>query len=148
MNRKEIKVVVKKLNSHFGCNDQLNFENYVFLINDDNKIYICKRSIFDFGLPVKAYSEGVYFGALKHGNMRLSLEGCQMVGEHATSNIFELDDDQATKWMSGEDIPLDTGEELPAFQLVKYKNDFVGCGNHHEGYMQNFVPKARRVKFF
>jgi NOL1/NOP2/fmu family ribosome biogenesis protein len=80
---------------------------------------------------------------LNNEELRLSIEGSQIIGKVAKRNVLELDDDLAKKWMSGEDFEIKT--ELNGFVIIKNRVDFLGCGRVAKGKLFNYVPKERRV---
>jgi len=90
---------------------------------------------------------GMYFATInKDSSLRLSLEGTQLVGKQATEHILDLDSHQAENWLKGFDFNFETVED--GFYLLKYKEDFLGCGLIRQNKMFNFLPKTRRLKNF
>lgn len=92
---------------------------------------------------------GVYFAKIfqdKQGyeHIRLSIEGTQILGNQFTKNIFELNEEQAEKWMQGEELNIKTGKR--EFIIMKHKQDFLGTGKASEEKIGNFIPKSRRLK--
>jgi NOL1/NOP2/fmu family ribosome biogenesis protein len=88
-------------------------------------------------------SVGLYLGEIKHGELRLSIEGSQLIGPHAAKNIVELNEKELRQWLRGEDLVKDVS--ATGFVIMKSSEDFVGCGKVKEGRILNFVPKARRL---
>ena len=88
-------------------------------------------------------SLGMYFGEVNRGELRLSIEGSQMLGKSAKKNVLVLDEDDADKWMKGEDFDVET--KLKGFVIIKNKDDFLGCGRIANGKLLNYVKKERRV---
>jgi NOL1/NOP2/fmu family ribosome biogenesis protein len=87
---------------------------------------------------------GVYFAKLIHDDVKLSIEGTQILGSQINKNILEVDDEQARKWMEGQELNIKTGHRN--FLVIKYKDNFMGCGKASEEKVGNFVPKMRRLK--
>lgn len=85
----------------------------------------------------------MYIGEFKKGELRLSIEGSQLIGPHAKKNVVELDRNELRQWLRGEDLIKEVKEE--GYVIMKSNNDFVGCGRVKEGKILNFVPKARRL---
>ncbi len=89
---------------------------------------------------------GIYF--LKEipgeNKFRLSIEGTQIMKNQITKNIFELNEEQATKWMQGQELNIKTGKR--DVLIMKYRNDFLGCGKASAEKIGNFIPKNRRLK--
>lgn len=68
----------------------------------------------------------------------------RVIGIHATRNVVELDDEQALRYMRGEDIeenfPVDFG-----YVIVKGGEDILGCGLY-KGRLINQIPKKYRME--
>ena len=129
------------ISGQFGLDFEFDYE--VFM-NSKNRIFILSRDIskLDTG-ELRINSLGMYFGELNKGEVRLSIEGSQIIGKQAMKNVLELDEGQATKWMWGEDFELDT--DLSGFVIIKNNSDFLGCGKVSGRKLYNYVPKERRV---
>jgi len=46
--------------------------------------------------------------------------------------------------MKGNELEIKTGKK--GFLIMKYKNNFLGCGKASELKIGNFIPKSRRLK--
>jgi len=90
---------------------------------------------------------GVYFAKIDENSkeIRLSIEGTQLLKNQITKNIFELDEKQAEQWMMGQELNLTTGKK--GFFIMKFKEDFLGTGKISENKISNFIPKSRRLKY-
>ncbi len=87
---------------------------------------------------------GIYFAKIVGEEIRLSIEGTQIIRDQIKKNIFELEEENLNLWMSGQDLLLKTGKK--GFLAIKYKEDFLGCGKASEEKIGNFIPKNRRLK--
>ncbi len=87
---------------------------------------------------------GFYFAKIIRDEFKLSIEGAQILKDKITKNIFELNKEQAEEWMMGRELNIKTGKK--GFLIMKYGNDFLGCGKASEEKIGNFVPKMRRLK--
>ena len=87
---------------------------------------------------------GVYFGKEFDDGVRLSIEGVHILENQITDGVFELNEDQAQRWMEGQELNIKTGKK--GYLIMKYKNDFLGCGKASELKIGNFIPKNRRLK--
>lgn len=85
---------------------------------------------------------GLYFGTLEKDGLRLSIEGSFIVGKLAKKNVLELKDDDAIRWLKGEDVEVD---EVDGYWIVKWGRYFLGCGKVSKGILKNYVPKDRRI---
>ena len=114
-------------------------------MNNKDKIFIVNNDISKIDLDkIRINNMGMYFGEMKDSNLRLSIEGSQLIGNSVKKNILELDDYELNSWVKGEDFVMET--ELNGFVLIKHKNDFYGTGRMGNGKLFNFVPKARRLR--
>ena len=89
---------------------------------------------------------GIYFAKIMPGEnaIKLSIEGTHILKNQIKKNIFILDSTQVEDWMKGQDLHIKTGKR--GFLVVKYKDDFLGCGKASEEKIGNFIPKSRRLK--
>ena len=142
LNKKEIKHILGMIKSQWNADADL---DYVFLKTEKGKIYIVNKEIAKIDLvKLRVNSIGLYFGEIKNGEIRLSIEGSQIVGQKAEKNVLELDENEAKEWMQGNDLEKETGAS--GFFIIKYKDDFLGCGKYKDGKIFNFIGKARRIK--
>ena len=143
LNRKKIKEILALIKKQWDSDFKTDL---VFLINEKNKIFLVNKKIFDLELEkLKINSIGLYFGELKNNELRLSIEGSQLIGKDAKQNLVELNEKQAMQWLKGQDI--DIKGNYNGFVIIKHKNDFLGTGKYKHGKVLNFVPKARRFKY-
>ncbi|MEM0100765.1 MAG: hypothetical protein QXI49_06645 [Candidatus Methanomethylicaceae archaeon] len=118
-----------------------------FDVDLDLEFYVTSRRVYAFkgcDLGLKFVRKGIHFGTLEKDGIRLSIEGSFIVGKIAKKNILEIDDENAIKWLRGED--LEVNRELHGYYIVKWKEYFLGCGKASNGKLRNFVPKERRIK--
>lgn len=150
LNSRETKHILEKLREQYGFQAGKAELDFIFLMNKDNRIYIvskdASRMILD---SLRIDSLGMYFGELYKENLRLSIEGAQLIGASATKNIVYIEHEQMIEWIKGNDIEYeDCGKD---FVIVKYKNsktgkdDMLGCGKYKDGKLMNYVSKSRRL---
>jgi len=140
LNSKEKKNLSKLIKKQFDCDFKFNYE--VFM-NTKNKIFILNKDVAKIDMDeLRINSLGLYFGLLTRNELRLSIEGSQIIGLLAKNNVLELDYDDTIKWMKGEDFSVDT--KLTGFVIIKNKDDFLGCGRIVNKKLLNYVPKERR----
>ncbi len=142
LNSKEIKEIRKKLEETFSLTEHL---DYAYLINANNRVNIVTKEIDNLNLDLLMINSiGVYFCELKDHEIRLSIEGSQIVGPLAKKNVLELDEEKARDWIRGQDV--DYPGSTKGFVIIKHKNDYMGCAKHKDGKLLNHVPKERRVR--
>lgn len=141
LNSKEIKEIKEIIRNQWGCDFKTEL---AFLLSSNNKIYVVSRDIAKVDLSkLNIEIIGMYFGELKDEQLRLSVEGSQLIGLIAKKNVVELDDDEYRTWLKGFDLQKETAAE--GFAILKHKNDFLGTGRVKEASILNFVPKNRRI---
>ncbi|RLF45353.1 MAG: hypothetical protein DRN29_06860 [Thermoplasmata archaeon] len=148
LSKEEIEEIEKIIERNYGCKAGLHSYN-VFMTGEE-KIWIVSKDIdFRFFDTIKrCYRIGIYFGKLKRNKkIKLSIEGAIIVGKEAKKNIAVLSEEEAKKFMQGYDVKAEKliEAEIHNFILVKCKEDFLGVGILRQGYIENLVPKARRL---
>lgn len=142
MPSRELKVFLQLVEKQYGKFPPL-FSEVAFVHNKE-KVFIVTRDLDKINIKnIRINSLGLYIAEVKGEQLRLSIEGSQLIGPHATKNVFELSREQLQQWFKGEDIKVEGVFE--GFVILKHGNDYVGSGKFKEGYILNFVPKARRL---
>jgi len=150
LNSRETKHILERLDEQYGFDSKKTELEYIFLMNKDNRIYIISKDVSLIDLDdLRIDTLGMYFGELYKENIRLSIEGAQVLGKCATKGIVFLDHDQMISWVKGNDVEYeDCGKN---FVIVKYNNpktkkeDVLGCGKYKDGKLINYVSKSRRL---
>ncbi len=140
--KREIEELIKK---NYGAD--IKFED-ILIKTSKNKLWLVSRDLKRIKLNFRFNSIGLYFGKLKRNNkIKLSIEGCQIIGPKATRNIVVLDEEEAKKFLEGLNVkPKEKIDcEVNNFVLVKFGEDFIGCGILREDYVENLLPKTRRI---
>ncbi|HIH43285.1 TPA: hypothetical protein HA246_06610 [Candidatus Woesearchaeota archaeon] len=151
LNSKETKEILSVLESQYGTDYSLLLKSYVLLMNKDNKLFIVNK---EFALldtsKVRINSLGMYIGELHNNQIRLSIEGSQLLGKNAKKNVFELSKDREREWLRGKDIEV--VYENTGFLIMicknegeKHSEDFLGAGKVKDNRLMNFVSKNRRI---
>lgn len=142
LTKKEAKFVINKIKKQFSIKN-LNLD-YLFFRNKEDKIFLVSRKLKQLNLKkLNINSIGLYFAKVNK-EIRLSIEGSQLIGKLATKNILELNNKEANKWLQGNNIK--TSKEFKGFVIIKNKEDYLGCGKFKTGEILNYVPKERRIK--
>ena len=141
LERKDKKKFLELLKKQFAFDKKL---DYIFLINNKNKIFIVNKELVNIDLnKLRINSIGLYIAEFRNDEVRLSIEGSQFIGPNTKKNVLELDDKEARDWLKGNDLEKETN--LKGFVIIKNNNDFLGCGKVKENGILNFVPKTRRL---
>lgn len=105
---------------------------------------ISDREILNLDRIAHIEGIGLYFAKEQVDGIRLSIEGSQLLKNQITKNIFELNKEQLNDWMNGRDLQIKSDKR--GFFIIKYNNDFLGCGKISAEKISNFIPKPRRLK--
>ncbi|MBR9702083.1 hypothetical protein GOV13_04120 [Candidatus Pacearchaeota archaeon] len=144
-NRKETKRIVDKLNRQFGVEEIQG----IFIQMGKERLFLfqgsfSRKEIIELSQISQMERVGVYFGKEIKDEVRLSMEGAQLLKDQITKNIFELNSEQAEQWMKGQELLIETGKK--DFLVMKYNDNFLGCGKASEKKIGNYIPKNRRLK--
>lgn len=146
LNTNEKKEIQNKLKEQFGINKISGIllkrgQERIFLYQGD----LSPKEISKLDLArINLERVGVYFCKFQNNEIRLSIEGTQILKNQITKNIFELNKEQLEIWMKGNELNISTGKK--GFLIIKYKEDFLGCGKASTEKITNFIPKNRRLK--
>jgi len=142
LNKKEIKKIFSLIKKQWDADAKV---EHAFLQDNKGKLFIVNRDVSRIDLSrLRVNSIGMYFGLVCGGEIRLSIEGSQMIGPFAKKNVADLDKKKAKRWLAGEDIDYSRKEK--GFVLIRSGNDFFGTGKIKENKILNFIPKPRRLK--
>lgn len=145
LNSKEVRAVAAMVQQQWGCDIFSVVGEIAFLEGATGDIFLISRDVEKLDLErLRIDSLGLYFGEKKNGELRLSIEGSQLVGKSATKNVLEIDDMEFKDWIRGTDLEKDYGGCI-GYVIIRHNSDFIGCGRCKEGKILNFVPKARRI---
>jgi len=142
LNNKEIKEVLKLIENQWGAKIRL---DYGLLKNNKNRIFIISKSISKIDTSkLRLNSIGMYFCEIDKQGIRLSIEGTQIVGPKAVKNIVELSEEEAKRWLKGENLEKEC-KECGGFIILRHNKDFLGNGKYAHSRILNYVGKARRI---
>lgn len=143
LNSRKVKALRAKIMEQWGADFR---DDYVFLENGSSRVFIASKDIGKIGFSgLRVQSIGTYFCEQGAGELRLSIEGSQLVGPLAIRNIAELDDDEAASWMKG--LPVGKRLDCNGFVIIRNREDYMGSGRYipSQSRIANYVPKARRL---
>ena len=142
LNRKETKEILKLIEEQWGAKLKL---DYTFARNNKHRVFIINKDIskIDFS-KLRINSIGMYFCDLEN-EIRLSIEGSQIIGPKAAKNIAEINESQVKQWLKGEDLEIEGKSNYSGFVIIKRNTDFLGTGKYKSGKVLNYVSKSRRI---
>jgi len=147
LNTNEKHNIGNKLNNQFGINKI----SGKIIMKGKEKLFLFSGS-FTYK-EIKKLEEitvieriGAYFAKIdeRTNNIRLSIEGSQILGEQVNKNIFEIPEEYLENWMKGQELNIKTNKK--GFLIMKYKDNFLGTGKASEEKIGNFIPKNRRLR--
>ncbi|HTY43646.1 MAG TPA: hypothetical protein VMC80_00170 [Patescibacteria group bacterium] len=145
LSKKEKQEIEKKLREQFGTGE---IPGMLIKSGQDRLFFfsgkITENEIEKMSREIPVERIGVYFARILNDFPKLSIEGSQILQSQIKKNIFELDEKQVDDWMKGRDLQIATGKK--GFFIMRYNNDFLGCGKISENKISNFIPKSRRLK--
>ncbi len=144
LNSKDTKEIREQILKQWGAELETNL---AFLKSQKDRIYMVTRDVAV--LPdkqVKIDNVGMYFAEQMSGNeLRLGVEGAQIIGKTATKGIIEVSDEQMENWLKGMDVLIED-KMVRGYLILRHRNDVIGCGFVKEGKIQNYMPKNRRLR--
>jgi NOL1/NOP2/fmu family ribosome biogenesis protein len=142
LNNKEIKHILSLIKQQWNSDVKL---DYGFLMNRENKIFLINRDIAKVDITkLRINSLGLYLGEIAHNELRLSIEGSQLIGPYSKKNIIELSDKEAREWLKGFDLEKES--DCRGHVILKNNKDYLGTGRIKANRILNFIPKNRRLK--
>ncbi len=146
LDKEELKELEEIIEKNYGV--KFKFDSLVLKSSRD-KIWLVSKDFSKINFDkIKANSIGLYFGRLKRNNkIHLSIEGTQLIGPNATKNIVEVDEENMRRFLQGLNVKPKKmiNCEVNNFVVIKYKDDFLGSGILREDYVENLLPKTRRI---
>ena len=141
LNKKQIKELLSNIEEHYGIKE-LKLD-YIFYQNNKGRIFLLSNKFKEFDhKDLNINSLGLYFANIKDNDVRLSVEGSQLIGDKAKKNVVEINEKELKDWLLGENLENKNGK---GFVIIKNKNDFYGSGRIVDNKLLNFVPKEKRM---
>jgi len=145
------KKILEQLNTQFGITNL----PYLMIQFGAEKLrlysgVLSKEELYYLDNELRIENIGLYFAKYERNNqnnineIRLTIDGVQLLKSQITKNIVELDDIQANQWLSGNDLDIKTTDR--GWKILKHKEEFLGCGKSTGERITNFMPKERRIK--
>ncbi len=140
------KRIIEQLNKQFGITEL----PYLIIQFGKEKLRLytgnlSKEELYYLDNEIRIENIGLYFAKYENENneIRLTLDGVQLLKNQITKNIFELNDKQANEWLRGNDLDIQAGY---GWKILKHNNELLGCGKSTGERITNFMPKERRIK--
>ncbi|MDP2926351.1 MAG: hypothetical protein Q8N99_08290 [Nanoarchaeota archaeon] len=140
----EKKKIINQLNEQYGIKKL----PYLIILfgNEKLRLYsgnLSRIELYHLDNKVNIENVGLYFAKWEREELRLTLDGIQILKNQITKNILELVDEQTQEWMKGNDLDIKTDK---GWYILRNNNEFLGCGKSTGEKISNFIPKERRIK--
>ncbi|GEM_PF-4940584 len=144
------KKMIGNLNENYGIESL----HHLFIRsgNDKIRIYSGGLSLEElnlFGKNLRLELIGASLGKIEEDNLRINFDILNLpeIKSQINKNIIEISNSDVLEWLKGKSIEINT-EELTKNDLVVIKNneDLLGVAKNRKTYIQNYVPKERRIK--
>ncbi|SDJ57065.1 RNA-binding PUA-like domain of methyltransferase RsmF [Halovenus aranensis] len=120
------------------------FEAYSFWERGSGKIWAFRGEVES---PVEIQALGMTALRTRGEHWKPTLEAVQRFGTHATTNCLELTEDQARRFLAGEDQELDWDGDwgyLIVTREIAGEQEPLGVGLYTYGELASMVPKGRQ----
>ena len=119
------KKIIEQLNNQFGIS-QLPYLLIQFG-KEKLRLYtgnLSKEELYYLDNEIRIENIGLYFAKYEEENdIRLTIDGVQLLKEQITKNILELNDNQVNEWLKGNDLDIQTEY---GWKILKHNNEFLG----------------------
>lgn len=136
--------IIEKLNEQFGI------ETLSFLLIESGKEkirafsgHLSKDEISKISDIANIEVLGLYLLKEENSEFRLSLDASLLLSKQLTKNIIEINEEEYQLWIRGHNLPI---QKPRGVYVIKYMENFIGCGKSNEEIIFNYVPKDRRLK--
>jgi NOL1/NOP2/fmu family ribosome biogenesis protein len=138
---KEIKQLRELLEEQWEYKEK---PEYDFLMDEEGDVFLINKDIEAIEFEkLRVNSTGLYFAEYRNDEIRLSIEGSQIIGPKAGKSVLDISDEQLSRYLKGEDV--ETESDTKGFAILKNGGDFFGCSRIKNGKLLNFYPKSRRI---
>ncbi len=137
------KKITKELNENFGIKNI----PYLFLKFGKEKIRLysgnlSKEELNKLDHSINIESAGLYFAKQEKTEIKLTLEGTQILKPEIKKNILTLNQEQKDKWLKGKNLEI---KHQPGPVILKYKEEFLGSGKSAGEEIKNFISKKEKI---
>jgi len=140
----EKKKIIKKLNEQFGIEKipqlLIRFGKEKIRAYSGN---LSTEELNELDKILRIETAGLYIAKQQNDGIRLTIDGVQLFKKQISKNILEINEKQKQEWLKGYDLEIKTNN---SFKIIKYKDNFLGCGKSTGEKITNFIPKERRIK--
>lgn len=140
----ERKYLIRRLMDQHGVEDA--FDDLILIRSGQGRIRAATKEAYEVACRLKKVQQiGLYVAKMVKGDIVLSIEGSQLLGNAITRNIVELSEKEAEEWMKA--APIQKFERLEGrYVVAKYGDFYLGSGRvSRDGKIYPQVAKWRRI---
>jgi NOL1/NOP2/fmu family ribosome biogenesis protein len=140
----ERRYLIKRLVDQHGIEDA--FDDLVLIRAGQGRIRTATKEAYEVACRLRRTQQvGLYVAKIVKGDVILSIEGSQLLGNMITKNMVELSEKEAEEWMRA--APIQRPERIEGKYVVARCGDFyLGSGRvSRDGRIYPQVAKWRRV---
>lgn len=141
LSTKEKKNIFKYFKARFNIEKTI-FDKLGFYKNTKGIISIGPKSIIQ---NTRVISSGISILRM-NGELKPTTTFFQTFGKYIKKNFVELNREDAIKYISGEDLFIETKDITKGYVLIKYKEFSIGGSSFKNNKLKNMIPKSRRIK--
>lgn len=136
--------IVSQLNKQFGIEEL----PYLLVQSGKERVrafsgHLSKDEIKSISEIARIEGIGMYLIRKEH-DLRLSFDATQVLKNKIKKQIIEINQEQYEEWIRGYDLQVTS--ETKGTVVIKFKDDFIGCGKSTGDKILNHVPKERRIR--
>lgn len=141
----EKKEILSKLDEELGIKRL----NYLLIESSNEKIRgfsgtLSREEIIKLSELTNIEGIGAYLIKIEENRLwRLSHDATQLLKNDIKKNIISVNDEEAEKWLKGENIRV---ENMEGIVVVQNRGINIGCGIAKSNIILNHVPKERRLR--
>lgn len=139
----EKRKIIEQLNGQYGI-EELPF---LLIKSGKEKIrgfsgHLLKEEIDELGNLANIETIGLYLIKEEH-DLRLSFDTPLLLKNQIKKNILEINEKDFHLWIRGNDLDIKVPQGT---YIIKFEEDFFGCGKSNGEKIFNYVPKDRRLR--
>jgi len=110
----------------------------------DNSLRVMNRELREFSTSTP---KGIPASRMKGKFPKPTTAFIQLFGRLATKNVVAVGEEDAQKYLAGEDFEAGEVEGVETgYVIVQYGGAVLGIGFYKEGKVENMLPKGRRIR--
>jgi NOL1/NOP2/fmu family ribosome biogenesis protein len=113
-------------------------------IEDQETVFVGTPEVMSFD-AVRPMRRGIRLARIYPYSLKPTTFGMQVLGEQATRNVIELEDEQAKLLINGGSTSLDADADN-GFVLLRWRGFVVGVGFYKRPVLKSQIPRFRSVE--